>query len=85
VASDHFTQAALRAARKRMARAGMTQKEFADSAGVPYQTIKDLLRGQLAGRYGDSHKGAVALGLKKHVPFDPIPVPQQQPEQEVRQ
>ena len=72
VASKHFTQRQIKAARRRLSDAGVSQKEFAELIGVPCQAVKDLLAGRSAGQYGTAHRAAVGLGLKKHRPFDPV-------------
>ncbi|AFI46436.1 DNA-binding protein [Pasteurella multocida] len=43
---------------------GINRSEWARHFGVSQQAISDLLRGQLKGTWGESHKTAVLLGLK---------------------
>ncbi|NBI42026.1 DNA-binding protein [[Haemophilus] felis] len=43
---------------------GINRSEWARHFGVDQQAISDLLRGQLKGTWGQSHKTAVLLGLK---------------------
>lgn len=43
---------------------GVTVSAFAQQLGVNPTVVFDLLRGRSQGNYGDSHKAAIALGLK---------------------
>ena len=43
---------------------GITVSAFAQQIEVHPTVVFDLLRGRSQGNYGDSHKAAVALGLK---------------------
>lgn len=43
---------------------GITVSAFASQLGVNPTVVFDLLRGRSQGNYGDSHKAAIALGLK---------------------
>lgn len=44
--------------------AGITFTEWARANGYSPQKVYFVVNGQLKGRYGDSHKIAVALGMK---------------------
>ncbi len=46
---------------------GMTITEWARQHGLKEQTVKDLLLGRIKGRYGEAHRAAVMLGLKRGV------------------
>ncbi|KGQ48587.1 hypothetical protein JL12_08995 [Gallibacterium anatis 10672-6] len=51
-------------ARAYFLRHGINRSEWARHFGVDQQAISDLLRGQLKGTWGQSHKTAVLLSLK---------------------
>jgi len=44
---------------------GMTLKEFAKRRGLKYRTVSDVIRGVNKGLFGEGHKAAVALGMKR--------------------
>ncbi|MEO8118027.1 MAG: DNA-binding protein [Rhodoferax sp.] len=50
--------------------AGITQTEWARANGFNRLTLVGLLRGAHLGRWGESHRCAVALGLKEGVVVD---------------
>ena len=43
---------------------GINLREFCEQKNISYQAARDLLCGKAAGRRGEAHKAAVALGLK---------------------
>lgn len=43
---------------------GINVSEWARANGVSRYTVYDLLRGKRVGRRGDSHRAAIALGMK---------------------
>ena len=45
--------------------AGITLAEWARANGFSRMTVVDVLRGHRAGKYGEAHRVAVALGLKQ--------------------
>jgi gp16 family phage-associated protein len=44
---------------------GMTLKEFAQRHGLAYRTVSEVIRGVNKGLFGEGHKAAVALGMKR--------------------
>jgi gp16 family phage-associated protein len=44
---------------------GITLSEFARLHGFKYRTVSEVIRGVNKGLYGEGHRVAVALGLKK--------------------
>ena len=44
---------------------GITLSEFAKRNGFQYRTVSEVIRGVNKGLYGEGHRVAVALGLKK--------------------
>lgn len=52
-------------AKARVYERGMTLKEFAAAHKVPYRTVSEVLRGVNKGLFGQGHKAAVALGMKR--------------------
>lgn len=58
-------QKALTTARNRLRNQGKTIKSFADEHKLPYAAVRDVLAGRVHGNFGESHKAAVALGLKE--------------------
>lgn len=62
---------------------GLSLREWATAHGLNYEIAKAVLQGKLAGRRGEAHKVAVALGLKtgkvvEAVTFLPPPVKRRQ-------
>ena len=57
-------QKALATARNRLRSQGKTIKMFADEHALPYAAVRDVLAGRVHGNFGESHKAAVALGIK---------------------
>jgi gp16 family phage-associated protein len=59
-----------------MAEIGLTQAEWARQNNVSREVVADVLSGRRKCLWGESHKVAVALGLKQgqvsHKPFRPI-------------
>lgn len=45
--------------------AGITVAEWARAHGFARMTVMDLLHGRRAGHYGEAHRAAIALGLKR--------------------
>lgn len=56
-----------RAARARFSRVGCSIQQFANELGVHPASVTELLAGRKKGVRGDSHRIAVALGLKEGV------------------
>lgn len=44
---------------------GMTLKEFASRHGLPYRIVSEVVRGVNKGVFGQGHRAAVALGMKR--------------------
>ena len=44
---------------------GETLKEFAKRHGLNFRTVSEVVRGVNKGLYGEGHKAAVALGIKR--------------------
>lgn len=60
----------LEEARERLSRIGRTTTDVAKELGVSTQIVRGVLDGRLKGTRGDSHKVAVALGIKEGVIVD---------------
>ena len=67
---DH-QKAQLKAAKARLALLGYSVPRFARELGVHPTIVRRVLSGKFKGLWGDSHKVAVALGLKKGVIVGP--------------
>ena len=52
-------------AKEKLAQQGITALEFSKQKGLNYKTLLAVLNGTNKGRYGEAHRAAVALGLKK--------------------
>lgn len=52
-------------ARARLAEAGVSVAEWARRNGVSKSVAVDVLLGRIKGKYGEGHRAAVLLGLKK--------------------
>lgn len=52
------------ACRRWLRKNGINLREFCDQHGVSYQAARELLSGKAKAFRGESHKAAVALGLK---------------------
>lgn len=52
-------------AKKRIYEKGLTLKQFATLKGFAYRTVSDVVRGVNKGMYGEGHRVAVALGMKR--------------------
>ena len=52
-------------AKQRVYGRGMTLKEFSTKAGVSYRVLSEVIRGVNKGLYGEGHRAAVALGMKR--------------------
>ena len=50
--------------KKQWRRQGITMKSWAKERGFNPDAVSMIINGQLKGRYGQSHRIAVALGLK---------------------
>ncbi|MFC0155078.1 DNA-binding protein [Xanthomonas dyei] len=61
---QQFTTRSPDQARQWLEANGITVSAFARQNGVDRSVVHDLLRGRSQGKYGESHKAAVALGLK---------------------
>lgn len=44
---------------------GMTLHEFAKKKGLKFRTVSDVVRGVNKGQFGEGHRAAVALGMKR--------------------
>lgn len=44
---------------------GMTLKQFAKQHGLNYRTVSEVIRGVNKGLFGEGHRAAVALGIKR--------------------
>lgn len=44
---------------------GFTLKQFADSNGLDYRTVSEVVRGVNKGLHGKGHKVAMAFGIKR--------------------
>ncbi len=53
------------AAKRTLQMQGITLSEFARLHGFKYRTVSEVIRGVSKGLYGEGHRVAVALGLKK--------------------
>lgn len=74
VPAERFGQPATAEARRRafkeafinrLSAQGLTVSDWARAHGFPVTQVSHVLNGQLKGRYGLSHRIAVALGLKE--------------------
>ncbi|MEA9586403.1 DNA-binding protein [Xanthomonas sp. WHRI 10064A] len=61
---QQFTPRSPEQARQWLEANGITVSAFARQNGVDRSVVHDLLRGRSQGKYGESHKAAIALGLK---------------------
>jgi gp16 family phage-associated protein len=52
-------------AKQRVYEQGLTLKEFAKRRGLQYRTVSEVIRGVNKGLFGEGHKAAVALGMKR--------------------
>lgn len=53
------------AARQRLESQGLSIAAFARLHGLNRHVVSDVLCGRVLGKYGDGHKAAVALGIKR--------------------
>ncbi len=53
------------AAKRALQMQGITLSEFARMHGFKYRTVSEVIRGVNKGLYGEGHRVAVALGLKR--------------------
>lgn len=53
------------AAKRALQMQGLTLSEFARQHGFKYRTVSEVIRGVNKGLYGEGHRVAVALGLKR--------------------
>ena len=58
-------QASPAAAKRALQLQGITLSEFARQHGFKYRTVSEVIRGVNKGLYGEGHRVAVALGLKR--------------------
>ncbi len=58
-------QASPAAAKRTLQMQGITLSEFARQHGFKYRTVSEVVRGVNKGLYGEGHRVAVALGLKR--------------------
>lgn len=56
---------AAREARARLVARGLTVRAWAEQNGFPVHAVRAVLSGHNKGHWGQSHKIAVALGMKK--------------------
>ncbi len=54
----------LKAARDKLKAEGLTAQDWAKRYGFPIRSVRAVLSGHNKGNYGQSHKIAVALGIK---------------------
>lgn len=52
-------------AKARVYEKGMTLKEFARRHQLSYRTVSEVVRGVNKGLFGEGHRAAVALGMKR--------------------
>lgn len=52
-------------AKAEIEKSGLTIAKWAVKNGLAPSAVYSVLRGRLAGNYGDSHKAAVLLGMKE--------------------
>ena len=57
-------QTALLKKRAELAAHGINLRELCEAKNISYQAARELLCGKSSGRRGNSHRAAVALGLK---------------------
>lgn len=55
----------LGAAKAALQAKGVTLKEFAERNNFKYRTVSEVVRGVNKGLYGEGHRVAVALGVKR--------------------
>lgn len=54
-------------ARRFLEEQGITIAKFARTHGLKYHSVQTVLSGRKVGKYGDVHKAAVLLGMKRGV------------------
>lgn len=52
-------------AKERLRLKGLTLREFAKRHGLNYRTVSEVVRGVNKGCFGEGHRAAVALGMKR--------------------
>ena len=52
-------------AKRRLYANGITLTQFAERNGFKYRTVSEVVRGVNKGLYGEGHRVAVALGIKR--------------------
>lgn len=52
-------------AKARVYEQGMTLRQFAESRRLAYRVVSEVIRGVNKGNYGEGHRAAVALGMKR--------------------
>lgn len=52
-------------AKQRLQDQGMTLRKFAEERHLTYRTVSEVIRGVNKGTYGEGHRAAVALGMKR--------------------
>ncbi|MFB4400916.1 DNA-binding protein [Pseudomonas inefficax] len=62
--NSYPTEQACQAARARIARQGISAKEWAEQHGLSPSTVYAVLNGQKMCLRGESHRAAVLLGIK---------------------
>lgn len=62
-----FSKQALKRARQRLTRQGMTVRAWAQRHHFSESTVYEVLGGRKRCLYGEAHRAAVLLGLKKGV------------------
>ncbi|NWK96536.1 DNA-binding protein [Sphingobium lactosutens] len=68
VTSAEGLKARALAAREQFAASGTNISEWAREKGFSVSLVQSVLSGKRACRYGESHRIAVALGIKENVP-----------------
>lgn len=52
-------------AKERVYAKGMTLRQFATEHGLTYRVVSEVIRGVNKGLFGEGHRAAVALGMKR--------------------
>ena len=52
-------------AKARVQRSGITLKQWAQERNLSYRTVSEVVRGVNKGLFGEGHRAAVALGIKR--------------------
>lgn len=52
-------------AKARVYEQGLTLRQFAETKNLAYRVVSEVIRGVNKGNYGEGHRAAVALGIKR--------------------